>query len=129
MDVAKHLLSDYRHIKDILYPAKPLSFLESYHYGEDNAVNLTEDGLPQKWSDVCDYIGGQHILNNSYRIYPLFVIVRAAMACVSGTTVFLECHNKCLETIKIESKRSRERQDKYRHVHQNTIVCEYWLLL
>ena len=107
MDVAKHLLSDYRHINDILYPAKPLSFLESYHYGEDNAVNLTEDGLPQKWSDVCDYIGGQHILNNSYRIYPLFVIVRAAMACVSGTTVFLECHNKCLETIKIESKRKK----------------------
>ena len=91
MDIAKQLLTDYRHINDVLYPAKPLSFLDSYHRGDGNGAVIAEDGLPQKWSDVCDFIGGEYKLNNSYRIYPLFVIIRAAMACINGSMVFLEC--------------------------------------
>lgn len=89
MDTAKHLLAEYRKINDSFFTAQPLaSVLDTYRYREEVSSNLSDERLPRKcWSDVCDYVGGQHILNNSYRIYPSYVVIRAAWTCLTGIMV------------------------------------------
>lgn len=45
-------------------------------------------------SDVCDYVTGEHLLNNSYRLYPSFIVLRSLLAIINDITIIEENEKK-----------------------------------
>lgn len=96
--IIRQLLAAVKKQSEPYFTTVQIKYLTNRYNRDDGFSDITNlhNGIQVRslTSDVCDYVTGEHLLNNSYRLYPSFIILRSIIAITNDIAVIEENEKK-----------------------------------